>query len=84
MMAYENINPTAAHNKLQDTMNLLLQTYNTHKHSLNEAEIQYFSRSFKQQHHTTIFYDLPKVHKNPIKLRPVVSCVNSFLSIFSN
>jgi hypothetical protein len=26
---------------------------------------------------------MPKVHKNPIQLRPVVSCVNSFPSIFS-
>jgi hypothetical protein len=44
---YENLNPTTAHNKLTETRDLLIQTYNTHKHSLTEAEIQYFSRSFK-------------------------------------
>jgi hypothetical protein len=27
---------------------------------------------------------MPKVHKKPTTLRPVVSCINSFLSIFSN
>jgi hypothetical protein len=81
---YENLNPTTARNKLTETRDLLIQTYNTHKHSLTEAEIQYSSRSFKQQHCTPIFFGLPKVHKKPIKLRPVVSCVNSFTSVFSN
>jgi hypothetical protein len=27
---------------------------------------------------------MPKVHKNPMQLRPVVSCVNSLPSIFSS
>jgi len=27
---------------------------------------------------------MPKVHKTPMTLHPVVSCINSFLSIFSN
>jgi hypothetical protein len=81
---YENLNPTTARKKLTETRDLLIQTYNRHKHSLTEAEIQYFSRSFKQQHRTPIFYGLPKVHKKPIKLRPVVSCINSFTSVFSN
>ena len=31
-----------------------------------------------------IFYGLPKVHKIPVLLRPVVSSINSFSSIFSN
>ena len=35
-------------------------------------------------HRIPIFYGMPKVHKNPLTFRPVVSCVNSFSSIFSN
>jgi len=44
----------------------------------------YFQRSFKIKHRRPIFYGLPKVHKDPISLRPVVSSVNSLLSVFSN
>jgi hypothetical protein len=36
-----------------------------------------------QQHRLPVFYGLPKVHKDPVSLRPVVSNTNSFLAIFS-
>jgi hypothetical protein len=47
------------------------------------VEFTYFQRSFKLKHRIPLFYGLPKVNKNPISLRPVVSCINSFSSIFS-
>jgi hypothetical protein len=51
--------------------------------SLSKAEQTFFQRSFQTFHRTPIFYGLPKVHKTPVSLRPVVSSSNSFLSIFS-
>lgn len=32
---------------------------------------------------TPIFYGMPKIHKTPMKLCQVVSCINSFPAIFS-
>jgi hypothetical protein len=81
---YEYLTHTVANNKLQNSKNQLIQAYHKHKHQLSDAEIQYFSRSFKQRHRTPIFYGLPKIHKTPLKFRPVVSCIDSFSSIFSN
>jgi hypothetical protein len=63
---------------------LLTEIYNNHKKQLSQAETTYFTRSFKLNHRIPIFYGMPKVHKNPLTFRPVVSCVNSFSSIFSN
>jgi hypothetical protein len=42
------------------------------------------NRSLNLKHRIPIFYGMPKVHKTPLKLCPVVSCVNSFSSILSN
>jgi hypothetical protein len=50
---------------------------------LSKAEITYFKRSLKTHFRLPIFYGLPKVHKTPMSLRPVVSSTNSLLAIFS-
>jgi len=81
---YKKLPNIIAMNMITSTKNTLKNIFNTHKHQLSQAEITYFTRSFKLHHRTPIFYGMPKVHKNPMALRPVVSCVNSFLSIFSN
>jgi len=65
------------------TKQLLLNAFNTHKNLLSQPEITYFTRSFKENHRVPIFYGMPKVHKNQMKLRPVVSCIKSFPSIFN-
>jgi len=61
----------------------LKQIISNHHGSLSKAEITYLKRSFQQHHRLPIFYGLPKVHKNPIALHPVVSTTNSFLAVFS-
>jgi hypothetical protein len=50
---------------------------------LNKAETTYFQRSLKSLFRLPIFYGLPKVHKTPMSLRPVVSSTNSLLAVFS-
>jgi len=52
--------------------------------SLTKSEATYFQRSMNLTYRLPIFYGLPKVHKTPVLLRPVVSSINSFSSIFSN
>jgi len=81
---YQQLSDRKAVEKINTTKSKLIQIFNEHKHHLKDAETTYFLRSFKTQHRTPIFYGMPKVHKKPMKLRPVVSCINSFSSIFSN
>jgi len=51
--------------------------------NLSEAELTYFKRSLTDHFRLPNFYGLPKVHKNPIALRPAVSTTNSLLAVFS-
>jgi len=74
---------TASRRILQTTRNLK-DTFQTFRHLLTKPEINFFTRSFNESHRTPIFYGIPKVHRTPMQLRPVVSCVNSFPSIFSS
>ena len=52
-------------------------------HLLSKPEVTYFKRSFTTRFRLPMFYGLPKIHKNPISLRPVVSSSSSLLSVFS-
>jgi len=80
---YQHLSQTLAHNKIEDTKQKLKDLYRNNKNNLIQAEINYFKRSFGNFHRTPVFYGMPKVHKSPMTLRPVVSCINSFVSIFS-
>ncbi len=82
--SYQLLQPNTAKNRMLHTKNLLINAFKTNKSLLSQAETIYFERSFKNHHRIPIFYGMPKIHKNPLKLRPVVSCVNSFNSIYSN
>jgi hypothetical protein len=81
--AYIQLSKETALNTLSTTQNHLKQLINTNKRYITSAEFTYFQRSFRLKHRLPLFYGLPKVHKTPISLRPVVSCINSFASIFS-
>ena len=81
--AYRHMPPPEANKYLRETKNNLQSLYRHHKAKLGIAERQYFERSFTESHRNPMFYIVPKVQKEPIKYRPVVSCVNSFNAIFS-
>jgi hypothetical protein len=66
--------------QLKNSLKNILQSNSNY---LSEAELTYFKRSLNNHFRLPIFYGLPKVHKNPIALRPVVSTTNSLLAVFS-
>jgi hypothetical protein len=57
---------------------------NQHNKLLPKSEATYFQCSIQHHCRLPIFYGLPKVHKTPMSLRPVVSSCGSFMSILSN
>jgi hypothetical protein len=80
---YRQLTQIEANSKMETLKNTLKSTINNNLHLLSKAEITYFKRSLLIQHRLPVFYGLPKVHKTPMSLRPVVSCINSLLSVFS-
>ena len=67
----------------RQTKSTLKQLVEQHKDDLTAAELTYFARSLKLEHRRPQFYLTFKVHKQPLKTRPVVSCVGSFNEVFS-
>ncbi len=80
---YRQLTKDSACNEKEKIKCYLKSMISANRNLLPKAELIYFQRSFQLQHRLPIFYGLPKVHKNPISLRPVVSNTNSFLAIFS-
>jgi len=80
---YLQLPPDTAKNKLDDIKSYLKKLITDNQSELSKEEFTYFQRSFKEFHRTPIFYGLPKIHKHPMTLRPVVSTSGSFLAIFS-
>jgi hypothetical protein len=81
---YQQLSNAAAQQRYDTVQNALKNLITSNRDAISKPELTYFQRSFKQRHRLPIFYGLPKVHKHPITLRPVVSSVNSFMSVFSN
>jgi hypothetical protein len=67
-------------NVIKDTLKSLLAN---NANNLSKSELLFFKRSLQEHHRMPIFYGLPKVHKQPVTLRPVVSTSGSLLAIFS-
>jgi hypothetical protein len=80
---YTQLSKDSARHKMETIQINLKELINQNQHQLNKAELVYFQRSLKLPHRIPIFYGLPKVHKTPVSLRPVVSTTNSFLAVFS-
>jgi hypothetical protein len=68
---------------IQSTKANLMFLYHQHKNTISKQEQQYFERSFRETHRNPMFYIVPKIQKQPIKYRPVVSCINCFNAVFS-
>jgi hypothetical protein len=80
---YLQLTKREALNKMQTIRKVLKTTINTNSHILSKAENTFFNRNLQTQHRLPVFYGLLKVHKKTMFLRPMVSCMNSILSVFS-
>jgi hypothetical protein len=81
--SYLQLNSTISLHRIAHTKQRLIKAFQAHRHTFTQLELDSFTRSFTNRHRIPIFYGMPKVHKTPLQLRPVVSCINSFPSIFS-
>jgi hypothetical protein len=80
---YKQLSKEEAKIKMDNIKTQLKSLIIQYQQSLTKAEQTFFQQSFQTFHRTPIFYGLPKVHKTPVSLCPVVSSSSSFLSIFS-
>jgi len=80
---YQQLSQNEALHKLNSLKDSLKNIITTHSGSLTDSEKTYFQRSLKTKLRLPIFYGLPKVHKSPLSLRPVVSSSSGLLTIFS-
>jgi hypothetical protein len=80
---YVRLTKEEALEKLRKTRCNLNQVRLHHRTALTEAENLYFQRAAKLPYRIPQFYLTIKVHKTPTKTRPIVSCVNSYLNVFS-
>jgi hypothetical protein len=61
----------------------LTNIINLNQDLLPKAKLTYFNRSLKSHFQLPLFYGLPKMHKTPMFLWPVVSSTKSLLATFS-
>jgi hypothetical protein len=80
---YIRLSEEEALQKIRNTRIKLNEVRLHHRNELTAAENQYFQRAAKLEYRIPQFYLTIKVHKTPPKTRPIVSCVNSYLNVFS-
>jgi len=80
---YRNLTASEAKTQMETIKSTLKNLISNHLNHLSKAETTYFQRSLQLRHRLPIFYGIPKVHKSPVTLRPVISSVNSLLTVFS-
>ena len=80
---YKQLTETEARQIMGNVTETLKKLITEYKETLSKAEYTFFQRNIHSYHRIPIFYGLPKVHKTPVTLRPIVSGSNSFLGIFS-
>jgi hypothetical protein len=81
--SYRQLSPAEATTiRLQAGRNLrdLVHCY---REKLPKEDVKYFDRSFSQSRRLPQFYITPKVHKQPLKTRPIVSCIGSNIEVMS-
>ena len=85
--AYKKLPEKQAKIQLNDLKEYFIHLFlnRNNKFNLTETEIKYFSRSLNNPNlRIPQFYGMVKIHKNPWKLRPVVSCCGSALSAIAS
>jgi hypothetical protein len=80
---YIRLSEEEALQKIRNTRIKLNEVRLHHRNELTATENQYFQRAAKLEYRIPQFYLTIKVHKTPPKTRPIVSCVNSYLNVFS-
>jgi len=80
---YKQLTEAEAITAMSDIKTKLKNIINDNQHILSKSEVTYFKRSLLVRHRLPLFYGLPKVHKTPFTLRPVVSGTNGLLTVFS-
>jgi hypothetical protein len=80
---YQQLTQKEAEHKMERLKTTLKNAIAFHSASLSAAEKTFFQRSLRTRLRLPIFYGLPKVHKSPVSLRPVVSSSSGLLTIFS-
>jgi hypothetical protein len=80
--AYKQLSFQEANNTMTQLKTFLKDLLSEQANTLPKSELTFFQRSLKEHHRLPVFYGLPKVHKQPISLRPVVSTSGSLLAIF--
>jgi len=80
---YKQLSATEAKRILVKFKNTLQKLIANNQNLLSKAELLYFKRNLIAYHRIPIIYGLPKVHKTPLKLRPVVSGSNSLSAVAS-
>jgi hypothetical protein len=66
---YKHLSYKEAFGKIETIKSTLKKAIADNGNILSKAELTYFQRNFQLQHRLPIFYDLPKVHKIPIKFQ---------------
>ncbi len=66
--SYLKMNTNLATAQISHTKQLLITTFQTFKHTLSRPELDFFTRSFKNQHRTPIFYGMPRFTKHQYNL----------------
>jgi hypothetical protein len=80
---YVRLTEVEALQKLQSTRRILNETRLHHRTDLSDAENTYFKCAAKLAYCIPQFYPTIKIHKQPWKTLPIVSCINSYLNVFS-
>jgi hypothetical protein len=80
---YRQLSPIEEKNAMDNLKHYLKSLITRHQSLLPKPELTFFQCSFQNFHRLPMFYGLPKVHKTPFTLCPIVSSTNGFLAIFS-
>lgn len=83
LKTYRQLTEEEATEQVAYTHRTLAQIQLNHHKDLSDSENTYSQRNGKLNHCLPQFYITIKIHKQPYKTRPIVSCIGSFLNAFS-